>query len=460
MSISVGKERENILRYKFCTVAMALSLLTVAALFSSCGYGAGQKISEISEETAPAETSELLVRNAPAAYSLDNGIETDSEPFTYYTYDFSVYGNNYMITVTPDENGTGLTLTVEDNQFGFTKFSVVPPDNYMVNFPYSQQYASQICTVIKSSSEENGGIPDLLKIDFFLMNFDDETLPYSVSRLYSILDGRLVEVEVYNTELKENNTADAADGSDQAVGVMTMKSAFVQDDDSGVLDRMSYIPESSLYRTEDLKFMPEPIVTVNGDGSLSTEIITYTLNPNDMTMRRARETWTDVSDNPLYYGYAAHAIAGNIYQYFIATSLNVSDYENYVEVGAADNSDSRYFFKVDDPRFSTLTELRSYVLKYFDEKIVNEMFLKAPQQYRDIGGELYTILGDGGINEELGKLTITSWEIDGNTVTYHTKQEKYNSDHVLDGYVDGGDFVIEASGGDSFVVKQYRYPNS
>lgn len=458
--ISVGKERENILRYKLCAAVMALSVLTAAVSFSSCGTGADPKISEISEETAPAEASELLVRNAPAAYSLDNGIETYDEPFTYYTYDFSAYSNNYMITVTPDEKGTGLTLTVEDNQFGFTKFSVVPPDNYMVNFPYSQQYASQVCTVIKSASEENGGIPDLLKIDFFLMNFDDETLPYSVSRLYSILDGRLVEVEVYNTELQENSVTDDADSSAQPVGVSAMRSAVVPDNNAEVLDRMGYIPESSLYRTENLKFMPEPIVTVNEDGSLSTEIITYTLNPNDMTMRRARETWTEVTDNPLYYGYAAHAIAGSIYQYFIATSLNVSDYENYVEVGAADSSDSRYFFKVDDPRFSTLTELRSYVLRYFDEKIVNEMFLKAPQQYRDIGGELYTILGDGGINDELGKLTITNWEIDENTVTYHTKQEKYNSDHVLDGYVDGGDFVIEVNGGDSFIVKQYRYPNS
>ncbi len=30
----------------------------------------------------------------------------------------------------------------------------------------------------------------------------------------------------------------------------------------------------------------------------------------------------------------------------------------------------------------------------------------------------------------------------------------------MDGYVDGGDFVIEVSGGDNFIVKQYRYPNS
>lgn len=443
----------------FAAAAAVFTVLAAALSFSSCGTDADRRISELSEETAPAETFELLVRNAPAAYSLDNGIETDDEPFSTYTYDFSVYGNNYMITVTPDENGTGLTLTVEDNQFGFTKFGVVPPDNYMVNFPYSQQYASQVCTVIKSSSGEGGDIPDLLKIDFFLMNFDDETLPYSVSRLYSILNGELVEIEVYNTEFSVDAGTDAADG-EPAAEATAMKRAAVPTAAAGILDRMSYIPESSLYRTESLKFMPEPIITVNEDGSLSTEIITYTLNPNDMTMRRARETWTEVSDNPLYYGYAAHAIAGDIYKYFVTSSLNVSDYENYVEAEAADGEDSRYFFKVDDPRFSTLTELRSYVLGYFDEKIVNEMFLKAPQQYRDIGGELYTILGDGGINDELGKLTITGWEIDGNTVTYHTKQEKYNSDHVLDGYVIGGDFVIEVNGGNSFTVKQYRYPNS
>lgn len=443
------------MRIKFRAAAFLLAVSAAALSFASCSAENG-KISQITDivETVPAGNSEQLVRNAPSAYALANNIDGGAadEPFSSYTYDFSVYGSNYMITVTPDENGTGLTLTVEDNQFGFSKFSVTPPDNYMVNLPYSQQYASQVCTVIKSSSEENSDIPDLLKINFFLMNFDDGTLPYSVSRLYSILNGSLVEVEVYNTD------AGLADSADVPEGKIMGRSAA--EDNKNFLDRMNYIPESDLYRTESLKFMPEPIVTVNEDGSLSTEIITYTLNPNDMTMRRARETWTDVNDNPLYYGYAAHAVAGNIYQYFVSTSLNVSDYENYVEVAAADNSDSRYFFKVDDPRFSTLTELRNYTLKYFDEKLVNEMFLKAPQQYRDIGGELYTILGDGGINEELGKLTLTSWEIDGNTVTYHTKQEKFNSDHVLDGYVDGGDFVIEVSGGNDFIVKQYRYPNS
>lgn len=447
------------MRIKFRAAALVCAAFAAVFSLASCSSGSVSQITDIAEETAPAETSEQLVRNAPAAYALANSLDGGAadEPFSSYTYDFSVYGNNYLITAAADENGTGLTLTVEDNQFGFTKFSVTPPDNYIVNIPYSQQYANQVCTVIKGGSEEGSesDIPDLLKIDFFLIDFDDESLPYSVSRLYSILDGSLVEVEVYNTEYAVSADAGKTDGAPESM-IMGRSASETAD----VLDPMEYIPESVLYRTESLKFMPEPIVTVNDDGSLDTEIITYTLNPNDMTMRRARETWTDFFDNPLYYGYAAHAIAGNIYQYFTATSLNVSDYSNYVEVAAADESDSRYFFKVDDPRFSTLTELRNYTLKYFDEKLVNEMFLKAPQQYRDIGGELYTILGDGGINEELGKLTISGWETDGNTVTYHTKQEKFNSDHVLDGYVDGGDFVIEINGGNSFTVKQYRYPNS
>lgn len=451
------------MRAKF-HAAVLLFAFFVAVSFASCSTESGNisQITDVTDETAPAETSEQLVRNAPSAYAVANGFEVQAadEPFSSYTYDFSVYDSNYMITAAPDENGTGLVLTVEDNQFGFSKFNVAPPDNYIVNLPYSQQYANQVCTVIKSGSEENSDIPDLLKIDFFLISFDDESLPYSVSRLYSILDGRLVEVEVYNTEAEALSDESETAESPMAVNAYKITgSSAEQNAVSDILEPMDYIPESNLYRTESLKFMPEPVVTLNEDGSLETEIITYTLNPNDMTMRRSRETWTDVSDNPLYYGYAAHAIAGNIYQYFIATSLNVSDYENFVEVASADGGDSRYFFKVDDPRFSTLTELRSYVLKYFDEKIVNDMFLKAPQQYRDIGGELYTILGDGGINEELGKLTITSWDIDGSTVTYHTKQEKFNSDHALDGYVDGGDFVIEVNA-DSFIVKQYRYPNS
>ena len=85
------------------------------------------------------------------------------------------------------------------------------------------------------------------------------------------------------------------------------------------------------------------------------------------------------------------------------------------------------------------------------------MLLTAPKQDRDIDGELHTILGDGGMNPNLGKLTITSWEQDGNTITYRTKQETFDDNGMFKEYVDGGDFVIEITD-DGFIVKEYRYP--
>lgn len=401
-------------------------LCAAAAVLTACSTDKIETITETVYETTCTEYYEQLEYYAPSNAKIADGGAAYDEPFSSYTYDFSVYSNNYMITVTPDETTTGLILTVEDNQFGFSTFNVTPPANYMVCLPYSQQYASRVCTVIKGSDS----VPDLLKIDFYLSTFEDESLSYTVSRFYSILDDRLVEVEVYDTI-----------GSDAS---------------SDVLELMKYIPDSYLYQTEPLKFMPEPTVTQNDDGSLSASVITYTLNPNDMTMRRAYE---DCSfDNPLYYGYAVHAIAGNVYQYFCATSLNVSDYENYVEIPVANTDSSQYFFKVDDPRFSTVAELKAYAGRFFDDAMVNEMFMTAPQQYRDIDGELYTILGDGGMDPSLGKLTITDWEIDGDVITYHTKQEQFDESYVMTGYADGGDFVVEVKDS-GFTVKEYRYPS-
>ncbi|MDE7288843.1 MAG: hypothetical protein K2N71_04975, partial [Oscillospiraceae bacterium] len=401
----------------------------------------------VSTEAVPAEQN--LVRSKTAVgNSFDEYIE--SEPFTSYSYDFTVYDSNYMITAAPDETREGLTLTVEDNTFGFSTFHVAPPVNYSVALPYSQEYASQVCTVIKSS-DDTSTYPDLLKIDFYLSNFEEDSLPYTVSRLYSILGNQLVEVEVYDTTgvfktadgIEYDDYSDLnADGNDS-----TAKEYF---------EKLDYIPESYLYQTEPLKFMPEPTIKINDEtGQLSAEVVTYTLNPDDMTMRRIYEP---ISADNVYYGYMAHAIAGNIYQYFIATSLNVADYENYIEIPTEGEEQSRYFFKVDDPRFHTVQELRDYVSGYFSEELVDYMFANAPQKYRDIDGELYTILGDGGVNETLGKLTITDFVWQDNTITYHTKQEKFNENYEMS-YIDGGDFIIEFKDDGSFIVTKYRYPS-
>lgn len=405
-------------------------------------------------EAVPAEQN--LVRSKTAVgNSLDEYIE--SEPFTSYSYDFTVYDSNYMITAAPDETREGLTLTVEDNTFGFSTFHVAPPENYSVALPYSQEYASQVCTVIKSS-DDISTYPDLLKIDFYLSNFDNESLPYTVSRLYSILNNQLVEVEVYDTTAEFEKAADTeTDIEPEAVPLTEdeLKSTVVAEV-TEYFEKLDYIPESYLYQTEALKFMPEPTITENAEtGKLSAQVVTYTLNPDDMTMRRAYET---ISTDNVYFGYMAHAVAGNIYQYFIATSLNVSDNVNFHEIKLEGEEQSRYFFKVDDPRFHTVQELKDYVSRYFSTELTEYMFANAPQKYRDIDGELYTILGDGGYNDTLGKLTITDFVRQDNVITYHTKQEKFNENHEMS-YIDGGDFVIELQDDGTFIVTKYRYPS-
>ena len=427
-------------------LAAAMTIIALCVSLSGC---VAEEAAEVIQETVlteavPAEQN-LVRSKTGVGNSFDEYIE--SEPFTSYTYDFTVYDSNYMITAAPDETMEGLTLTVEDNTFGFSTFHVAPPVNYSVALPYSQEYASQVCSVIKSS-DDTSTYPDLLKIDFYLSNFEEDSLPYTVSRLYSILGNQLVEVEVYDTTGAFAETADTA--------VNTVKLA----EDEAVptaeyFEKLDYIPESYLYQTEPLKFMPAPEVYEDSTGRLSANVVTYTLNPDDMTMRRAYEA---VSTDNVYYGYMAHAIAGNIYQYFIATSLNVADYENYIEIPTEGEEQSRYFFKVDDPRFHTVQELRDYVSGYFSEELVDYMFANAPQKYRDIDGELYTILGDGGYNETLGKLTITDFVWQDNIITYHTKQEKFNENYEMS-YIDGGDFVIEFKDDGSFIVTKYRYPS-
>ena len=439
-------------------LAAAMTIFALCVPLSGCvAEEAAEVIREtVLTEAAPAEQN-LVRSKTGVGNSFDEYVE--SEPFTSYSYDFTVYDSNYMITAAPDETREGLTLTVEDNTFGFSTFHVAPPVNYSVVLPYSQEYASQVCTVIKSSDEWNN-YPDLLKIDFYLSNFEDESLPYAVSRFYSILGNQLVEVEVYDTTGIFNEVTAAVaetpiEAEEEKFTEEEIANAVTADAEE-YFERLDYIPEIYLYQTEPLKFMPEPTIAINDEtGQLSAEVVTYTLNPDDMTMRRAFEP---VSESNVYFGYAAHAVAGNIYQYFIATSLNVADYENYIEISAEGEEQSRYFFKVDDPRFHTVQELRDYVSKYFSEELVDYMFANAPQKYRDIDGELYTILGDGGYNETLGKLTITDFVWQDNTITYHTKQEKFNENHEMS-YIDGGDFVIELRDDGSVIVTKYRYPS-
>ena len=409
--------------------------------------------------TAAGEAAANLVRSNPAAigYSLEEAV--DNVPFTSYTYDFSVYENNFMITVAPDETRTGLVLTVENNNFDYSTFNVYPPEGYAVYLPYSQTDAASVCTVIRGT-EGASVLPDLLKIDFYLANSESETMPYTVSRMYTIGDnGELCQIKVLG---KPEEPA----AEEDAISTYSVTAPIaIEADIAYELVPLDYIPESSIYQAEPLnpqKFMASPKITANEDGSFDVQIITYELNADCTEMVYTEEELTP--ENPIYYGYAAHAVAGEIYKYFKSTSFNVSDYENYVEIPSANGDSSQYFFKVDDPRFSTVQELRQFAEKYFTKSIVDEMFLSAPQKYRDIDGALYTIVGDSGRDETLGKLIFTGeMEEDMTTavknLSYYTIQEKFNENHEMTGYIDGGKFSIEFTGKEpGYIITQYRYP--
>lgn len=366
-----------------------------------------------------------------------------------------------MITVAPDEARTGLVLTIENNNFEYFTFNVYPPEGYAVYIPYSQNDAASVCTVIRGTEDV---LPDLLKIDFYLSDSGNENLPYTVSRMYTIADnGKLEQIKVMG-KLQEALAVTTI--TTYSVNPLSVDIDTSDDTDTAEeLVPLDYIPESSIYQAEPMnpqKFMAAPIVTANDDGSFDVKIITYELNRDCTEMTYTEEECTP--DNPIYFGYAVHAIAGEIYKYFKDTSFNVSDYENYVEIPSANGDSGQYFFKVDDPRFSTMQELRQFAEKYFAKNIVDEMFLSAPQQYRDIDGALYTIVGDSGRDETLGRLIFTGemeedLTIDAKNLSYYTRQEKFDENHEMTGYIDGGKFSIEFTDSEpGFIITQYRYP--
>lgn len=423
-------ERKSHMKYisKKLTVLLT-SLLATAVVLCSCGKTGGSEIESITGETV-AETTEstpystgpekMIVGISPGSY----GFDSDSDSFSSYTFSVSDGENNYMITVSNQDNGSAFNIITEDNAFNYSEFTLKAPENYTLNVPFSQDDASCVCSVLKNTADDQV-VPDIIQFIFYLDNFDtEEELPYTVKRFYSIKDNAFTEVEVYDT--------------------------------SG--EKMDYIPEFTLLRTEGTVFMPVPEVEFAEDGSVSVDLEVYDFNADDMTLTK-RDQSADFETDKLYYGYAAKAIADNIAKYFTTTSLNVSDYENYVEVDSL-NSDtgSSYFFYVDDPRFSTKAELESFVKKYFDAKTTDEMFINAPQKYRDIDGKLCTIVGDAGISY-IGDITITGFNYNekAGTISYNTKAERFDENGKFIEFIDGGDFTLEINTKDqSFKITQYK----
>lgn len=407
-------------------IAAVLTACLAVSVFASCSAEPSRTMpaEALITEAVVAETDGAAPGNIPDVYNSDVAA-FEPIPFSSYTFECSDGTDKYMVTISLDSSGTAFDIILENSRFEFSESRVTAPDKYILNIPYSDTAASNVCSVIKNTvNDEN--VPDVLEFTFYLNEFDDESLAYTVKKFYAVKNGALEEITIC--------------------------------DESGYdYKELPYCSDFSLLHTEALVFMPEPVVDISGDGTITADIYTYTFDPDSMTLTK-RLTDSSYEANPLYYCYKAYAAANYIAKYFTTASLNVTDYEHYVEVPSVNSDSADYFFKVDDERFSTVEELRNFTRMFFTEKLVSDMFINAPQKYRDIDGELHTIVGDGGYDFTLGKITITNAEVNGNTITVSTKQEKFTPEGKFDSYIDGGTFVIERDPeDDSFLITEYRF---
>lgn len=417
------------------------SLLATACVLSSCKENSDEtngiadistlkseistaSVSVISDDAPPPEATADVARSSAIS---DTAMFDSAAPFSSYTFSVSDSENNYMITVSPTEDESSFKIITEDNAFNYSEFTIKAPENYAIDIPYTQDMASNVCRVLKNTADDTV-LPDIIQFTFYLDNFDtDEELPYTVKRLYSVKNSEFTEIAVY--------------------------------DISG--ERLDYISEYTLLRTEGRVFMPTPDVTFDEDGACSLQLEVYDFDEKELTLKKRIQS-TDFSendDNMLYYGYAAKAVADNIAKYFTTSSLNIGDYYNTVEVPSLNSEGaSSYYFYVDDPRFSTKAELESFVKLYFDAKTTDELFVNAPQKYCDINGKLCTLVGDAGLSY-IGNTTITSYIYNSkdNTITYKTKAERYDETGRFYEFIDSGDFTLSIDPNSlNYKITQYK----
>lgn len=395
-------------------------------------------VSDVSEETGSVPLPEETASEAAEDISSEPVI-----PFAEHTLELRGTAENYMIIIRRGEYDDEISVTVENNRYESREFVITSPAGYDILFPYEQKHASEIVRVIKNDIDDKY-FPDIMQFSFSIsqeeLENDPDNTAYSVSRMYTVDDdGELREIRIVS---------------------------YPQDDDDDITV-YDYLDRTQLYHTEPGKFIVEMSVDDNriydDDGDLRpaeqrVRIKTMTFDPKNLEFILGYE---DISeDNPLYFGYAYWAAANLAAQYFTMNTFNVSDYVNYVEVSDVFSDSSAYYFRIDDPRFSDTDDLMTYLETVFSETTAQRIFHDAPQKYRDIDGEIYGIVGDGGYDFSLGTLTFSGMEITENRMLFRSRQEKYNEDGVFTGYTDGGNFVIAKQDDGYWKVIQYRFPYS
>jgi hypothetical protein len=327
-----------------------------------------------------------------------------------YTFEFSDSGNNYIINGIATQSD--LIFTVENRFFEVSTCIDSLPSGFQIGV-----LSEDNCRILP------GRFPsDPQKELFQVMFYNNETNEFA-SKLYGIRDGVFMPLDIFDNSHLSMTYIDT-------------------------------IPETDLIPTEMNKFMTTPQIVYNEVGSAVVSIFTYTFDPNAMTF--VKETEKISTDNPLYYGYAAHTACTDLYGYFVDKSFNLDPNMNVEPFynNATDSED--YYFAVDDPRFSTLAELESYIRQYFSEEIAVEMFRNAPQKYRDIGGKLHTLSINTPHDASFGSVILTDAAEEETSILYPVEQFiTTGGKTVLEARPE---FIIDSTNVPRWKAVRYAYP--
>lgn len=404
----------------------AAALSAAAFMLSSCTFGHGDD--EETGETAPPAETEVTLSDAEM-------------PFSSYMTEVTDGTDNYLMTVKA-ENGL-LSVSLEDKEYRASTLDIVPPEGFSAVIPASGASAHDVCKIVTNDVDKRVVVPDI--IQFFFTDGNDRT----VSRFYSIKDGRFGAVEIYDT----------ADSGSEPV-------------------RAEYLDRSAIYHSEPDKFITSIVVDesvgIVSDISGMVKIHTMKFDPEKMQLTGGYENISE--NNPLYFGYAYWGLANNAASYFTETLLNIESKDKYVRMKSDSAPDGiYYYFYTNDARFGSCDDMREYLKSLFTDDIANRLFTNAPQRYRDIKDRLCTLAQVSDRDRSLGMLTFSSYEISGNgsIMTFSTRQEKYDEDGVFKGYTDGGkfqiikiaDWVYDVNDNtyydeERWIVSSYRYPYS
>lgn len=415
---------------------LKITAAVIAALMlCSCSTENNEPVGEIQ---SPPVSGEVTAQSVPPIP------EEQPVPFSEYTFELRGASENYMLIVRQGEYDDEISVTVENNRYESREFVITAPSGYDFIFPYDQKYASEIVNVIKNDIDSEY-IPDIMQLSFSISQEELDNNPdntaYNVSRMYTVdAGGELREIRLVSYSYDEDGerVAEVRDYLDKTQFYHTEPAKFIYEisvDDSGIYDEDGDLrPVEDRVRIKTMTFVPEVPEFVLGYEDISEE-------------------------NPLYFGYAYWATANLAAQNFTMSAFNISDFDNFIEIDG-NNGMSEYYFRIDDPRFSSTEDLIRYLETIFSESSAQRIFTESPQKYRDIDGELYGIAGDGGYDYSLGTLTFSGMEISENRMLFRSRQEKYDENGVFTGYTDGGNFVITRQEDGSWRVIQYRYPYS